>query len=304
MLEGRSYMRKDPMDSRVSVCTILIVTLAGVFLVQYMGGIRMFDFNEYLALSKDGLLHNRFWQFLTFQFLHSGPWPFHLLFNCLALYFFGREVEQALGPRDFLKLYLGSGLVGGLLEAALMFLPGPAASVHVLGASAGVAGVFTAYALLFPHQPMMLLVIPIRFRPVHMLWAFIIFSVVGAVLAHWPSALARGTPPIGNVAHAAHLGGIAAAFAYLRWGIRAESFVAQRRTRRSRFRPRELIKVPLGRNSAWQRSKAEVADLTPDEFISREVDPILDKISAHGMQSLTAREKQILESARSKIEGR
>src|SRR6266478_1118620 len=144
MLEDRSYMRKDPMDSRVSVCTILIVTLAGVFLVQYMGGIRMFDFKEYLALSKAGLLppHYRFWQFFTFQFLHSGPWPFHLLFNCLALYFFGRDVEQALGPRDFLKLYFGSGLVGGFLEAALMFLPGPAANAHVLGASAGIAGVF------------------------------------------------------------------------------------------------------------------------------------------------------------------
>src|SRR5260221_14482498 len=105
MLEDRSYMRKDPMDSRVSVCTVLIVTLAGVFLVQYMGGIRMLDFREYLALSKDGLVHDhRFWQIFTFQFLHSGPWPWHLLFNCLALYFFGRDVEQALGPTDFLKV--------------------------------------------------------------------------------------------------------------------------------------------------------------------------------------------------------
>src|SRR5258706_9028067 len=271
-----------------------------------MGGIRMFDFKEYLALSKAGLLppHYRFWQFFTFQFLHSGPWPWHLLFNCLALYFFGRDVEQALGPTDFLKVYFGSGLAGGLLEAGLMFLPGPATNVHVLGASAGIAGVFTADALLFPHRDGMLLLIPIRFRALHMLWAFVIFSVVGAFLAHWPGVRAGGDSPIGNMAHAAHLGGIAAAYAYLRWGIQAESFVAQRRTRRSRFRPRELIKVPLGRNSAWQRSKAEAADLTPDEFISREVDPILDQISAHGMQSLTPREKQILESARSKMERR
>src|SRR5258705_5384613 len=98
MLEDRSYMRRDPTESRVSVCTVLIVLLVGVFLVQYMGGIRMFDFKEYLALSKDGLLQKRYWQIFTFQFLHSGPWPWHLLFNCLGLYFFGRHVVQARRP--------------------------------------------------------------------------------------------------------------------------------------------------------------------------------------------------------------
>jgi hypothetical protein len=44
-----------------------------------------------------------------------------------------------------------------------------------------------------------------------------------------------------------------------------------------------------------------LADLPPEEFVSREVDPILDKISARGIQSLTARERRILETAREKM---
>jgi hypothetical protein len=55
--------------------------------------------------------------------------------------------------------------------------------------------------------------------------------------------------------------------------------------------------------ASWQRTR-DTEDLPPEEFISREVDPILDKISAHGIQSLTPRERQILERARSKMERR
>jgi membrane associated rhomboid family serine protease len=292
MLEDRSYMRREPRESRTSVCAILIAVLVGVYLVQLMGAGRLFDFNEYLALSKSGLKNGYFWQLLTFQFLHSGPWPWHLLVNCLALYFFGREVEQALGPANFLKLYFGSGLVGGLLQAGVMFLPIPGANVTVMGASAGVAGVFAGFAMLFPHREVMLFLLPIRIKAQHVFWAFLVLSIAGTVF------------PFGQTAHAAHLGGIAAAYAYLRWGTQAEAFFSQRRSTRARVRPRELMKVPLGRNSPWQRSKSEAAELSPDEFISREVDPILDKISAHGIQSLTTRERQILEAARSKMEKR
>jgi membrane associated rhomboid family serine protease len=292
MLEDRSYMRREPRESRISVCAILIVVFVGLFLLQNLGGARFFDFNEYLALSKEGLKNGYFWQLLTFQFLHSGPWPWHLLFNCLALYFFGREVEQALGPANFLKLYFASGLVGGLFEAGMMFLPIPGANVTVLGASASVAGVFAGFALLFPHRELMLFLLPIRIKAQHVLWAFLAFSIAGTIV------------PFGQTAHAAHLGGIAAAYVYLRWGTQAEAFFFHRRSRRARLRPRELMKVPLGRNSPWQRAKSEAAELSPDEFISREVDPILDKISAHGIQSLTTRERQILEAARSKMENR
>jgi len=101
------------------------------------------------------------------------------------------------------------------------------------------------------------------------------------------------------MAHAAHLGGILAGFAYLRWGSLAEKLFVRRRVRP---RPRELMKVHLPKSGGWHKSESE--DVPPGEFISREVDPILDKISAHGIQSLTPRERKILEAARAKMERR
>jgi hypothetical protein len=73
----------------------------------------------------------------------------------------------------------------------------------------------------------------------------------------------------------------------------------------SRGRSRVLVGAASGKRAAWQRADTSKLDaLPPEEFISREVDPILDKISAHGFQSLTERERQILEKARAKISRR
>ena len=64
----------------------------------------------------------------------------------------------------------------------------------------------------------------------------------------------------------------------------------------------ELIKVHFGKTGPWNRPKHPAAeDIPPEEFITREVDPILDKISAHGIQSLTPHERKILEEARAKM---
>jgi len=63
-----------------------------------------------------------------------------------------------------------------------------------------------------------------------------------------------------------------------------------------------LVKVPSQASGRWGQKKSGTAeDLPPEEFLSKEVDPILDKISAHGIQSLTDRERRILQAAREKI---
>jgi membrane associated rhomboid family serine protease len=250
--------------------------------------------HHYLALSADGLSDGYVWQLLTFQFLHSGPWPFlHLLFNCLALYFFGREVENALGRSTFTKLYFLSGFAGGLLHLALAWLM-PSRDLPVVGASAGVSGIVAAFGVLFAESQITMLVffvIPVTLKAKYLLW-------VSALLALWGTV-----KPSGQVAHAAHLGGIIAGYCYVRWGMQLEGFWMARRNARARPRPRELVKIPSGQS--WQRPKrGQTEELPPAEFISREVDPILDKISAHGIQSLTPRERQILEAARARMEKR
>jgi hypothetical protein len=65
-------------------------------------------------------------------------------------------------------------------------------------------------------------------------------------------------------------------------------------------KPREVVATRAGENKFW-RSAPNDEDVSKDEFLQNQVDPILDKISAHGIQSLTAREREILESARKKM---
>ena len=67
-----------------------------------------------------------------------------------------------------------------------------------------------------------------------------------------------------------------------------------------RRRKRQLVQA-AARVTRWRPSQESGTELPPEEFISKEVDPILDKISAHGLHSLTPRERQILEAARAKM---
>jgi hypothetical protein len=105
----------------------------------------------------------------------------------------------------------------------------------------------------------------------------------------------------GNIAHAAHLGGMITGIVFVRYAIHWQwHWPRFQRTRRQPQRP--LVKVPRRTSSLWgQNQGVSDEDLPPDEFLSKAVDPILDKISAHGIQSLTERERKILQTARDKM---
>jgi membrane associated rhomboid family serine protease len=254
--------------------------------------------NAYLPLSFDGLMSGHVWQLFTFQFLHADE--LHLFCNLIAIYFFGRPMEEHLGRSRFLTLYLASGVVGGLLQVAFSpLLPayfGDPAS-GVVGASAGAFGLVAAFATLFPDRSLTLLlffVFPVNMRAKTLIWISVGLALLGLLSPH------------GQMADAAHLGGILTGFLFIRWVVQGRSLRIRWAATPSARRPRILVRTSSGGKSAnWQTQNAGSVDtLPPDEFISREVDPILDKISAHGFQSLTDRERQILEQARSKISRR
>ena len=251
-----------------------------------------------LALSVDGLSHGKVWQLLTFQFMHGG-WG-HLLFNSLTIYMFGREVEASLGRKTFLTLYLASGVFGGLLQVifskvlALLSHEPNYALAYVVGASAGAFGLIAAFATLHPEQPLMLILIPVSIRAKFLLLFEAIVALLGMGFAG--RALQNLAQP--NVAHAAHLGGMITGIVFIRFVVHSNwpNFGSvQRRPLRS------LVKVSSQKPSWGKAGAGSVQDLPPDEFLSREVDPILDKISAQGIQSLTERERRILEAARQKM---
>jgi len=131
--------------------------------------------------------------------------------------------------------------------------------------------------------------IPVSLRARTLLWISLGLAVFGMIR------------PMGNVAEAAHLGGIVTGLAYIHWIVQGTGWPSLSHLKPA-ARPRVLVSAPFPKKSFWQRSKStEVDDLPPAEFISREVDPILDKISAYGIQSLTDRERRILEAARAKM---
>jgi membrane associated rhomboid family serine protease len=277
--------------------TILLLTLVACFLAQSIikavpGGRAWVNG---LALSSDGLRAGKVYELITFQFLHGGFW--HLLGNMIGLYFFGRAVEALLGSRGMLALYLVSGTVGGLLQMALAFIFPSYFDTGVVGASAGVFGLIAAFAVNAPEDPITLLlffILPVTFPAKVLLWAeggIALFGVLGPLIG----ATIFGT----DIAHAAHLGGILTGVAWIRWRHSSPSLAFWRTLVRRRSARRDSASLSPKRPARGGRRKAE--ELPPAEFISREVDPILEKISAHGIHSLTERERQILEAARSKM---
>ena len=289
MLEDRSYMREDPHRSRWSATVILIIAVVVCFALQNIAHVYWQGtgwIHERLVLSVAGLKHLYVWQLLTFQFLHGGF--SHLFWNCVGLLLFGRTVERRLGTQQFLRVYFLSGIAGGLLQVVLQWLlPAYFGGGGVMGASAGVLGIVAAFAIMEPEAPVLFsFILPIKAK--HLLWlelgVALFFTLVPA-----PS----------STANAAHLGGILAAIVYMRWDVPRPSL--NWNPWQGRKRKRQLVQA-AAQISRWRGNRDHAAtELPPEEFISKEVDPILDKISAHGIHSLTPRERQILEAARAKM---
>ena len=278
-----------------SVSVVLMIVLTVAFAIQCINDVYVKSFVEFhLALTGDALKKGFVWQLLTFQFLHFDLW--HLIGNLLGLWFFGRPVESFLGKPRYLLAYFGSGILGGLLQAGLMLLFPTHFGMFVFGASAGVMGVFAIFALLESHAEIRWnFIIPIR--AIVLLW---ITAAISLFFTLVPSH--RG----GYTAHAAHLGGILAGWAFVRfkwhqdfrplpWVEWFERF--KNRPRRSR----PIVKVRFPRGNSWEPDAPVSHPKEDPDFISKEVDPILEKISAHGIHSLTEREREILEKARSRM---
>jgi membrane associated rhomboid family serine protease len=147
------------------------------------------------------------WQVVTYMFLHGGV--FHILFNMLALWMFGTELERTWGTRYFLKFYFVTGIGAGLLTVLFAQLPFDFAQQIqqsiVIGASGAVYGLLLAYALYFPDRPIyMYFVFPIP--------AKIFVAIMGGIAFF--SSLGEG----GGVANATHLGGLLVGYIYLKSG--------------------------------------------------------------------------------------
>ena len=145
------------------------------------------------------------WQIATYMFLHGGI--FHIVFNMLALWMFGAELERMWGTRYFLKFYLATGIGAGVLTVLFSLLPFGFARqlqyANVIGASGAIYGLLLAYALYFPDRPIyMYFVFPIP--------AKIFVAIMGGI------AFLSSLSEAGGVANATHLGGLLVGYIFLK----------------------------------------------------------------------------------------
>jgi membrane associated rhomboid family serine protease len=231
----------------------LIISNVAIFLIQHLvlGNVALSFrngsdlFSLIFGLGPADVVTRLFvWQPITYMFLHVGL--AHLLFNMLALWMFGGELERIWGTRYFLKFYAVSGVGAALLTIVLAYLPFDWARAlrasHIVGASGAIYGLLLAYGLSFPN------------RPIYMYFVFPIpakyFVLIMGALAFYSSVTeARG------VAHVTHLGGLLVGYLYLK-GVRLHPWaeVKYRYVKWKMSRVRKKFDVYQGgRTDDWNR---------------------------------------------------
>ena len=315
MLDDRPYMRpEDPrfrapsMQQPWSGWAILLTINVVVFLLQVivdpnslserMDWFEKSIVGRWFALDSSRISWMLPLQLFTYQFLHGSV--IHLLMNGIGLFFIGRALEPAIGRREIVGLYLVSGVLGALFQLGFAAVFPNQFAGPMVGASAGVFGFMGVLARLFPHREVYLLlffILPIRLKLHWVFWgsfAIAIFSILTAIR----------TEAGDSVAHAAHLGGLLYGAFYVAKLVRNGGLMrflpGMPRIRFVSDDPTEGSGATRRRN--WRKTRVvDAAEVAEGDFISREVDPILDKISKQGIHSLSERERRILDKARSRM---
>lgn len=224
------------------------------------------------------------WTFVTYMFLHGNI--LHLAFNMLSLFVFGPSVEDKMGGRTFFLYYLLCGLGGALLSFLLMQW---APVGTIIGASGAILGVAVAFAWYWPNHPVFVFPLP---EPIPAKWLITFLVALDLTLA-WAGAMTRQGIG-GGVAHLAHLGGVAAGLLYLKgrslWATRGER--RQRRAPESSVLVGQPPRVSRSGGVPPQRRKVRGA---ADARANAEIDRVLDKIIASGVDSLTPAERKFLD---------
>jgi len=202
------------------------------------------------------------WTLLTYMFVHGGLT--HILFNMLALYFFGPRVEERIGSNRFITLYTLSGITGALMS--LIFAP----FSPIVGASGAIFGVMLAFARFWPDAQIYIMgILPLQARAA---------VILMAAISLWSGLQGSRT----GVAYFAHLGGFVGGWLYLVWLERAQGA--------RKFRSKATPTVAKENLIQWRRVDPKAVH----EVNRDEVNRILDKISAKGLNSLTPQERLFL----------
>ncbi len=302
--QDRQYARESVGERRFSfgipgltksVTMTLIIINVAVFAIDMFASQRgqMGPLYQLGAFTRaTALSHFQLWRFVTYQFLHANL--FHLLFNMIALYFFGPIMEQWWGGRRYLAFYLLCGMSGAWLYSVLSYsgvlTDNP--QMPLVGASGSIFGILIGAALVAPDvRVLVLFIIPMSMRV--MAWILLAYATLN-VFTGWHNAGGE----------AAHLGGAVLGFLLVKRAHALDWAAGGGGTSGGGSASGGGGGGTSGggvKKDAWGKKKrAEAAELEAEE---KEVDRILIKVRDKGLTSLTAKEKETLAKATERLGG-
>jgi membrane associated rhomboid family serine protease len=233
---NRSYARSYLYGNRLPIgIKSLLIANTAVFLIQFFAGRLVDPLLAYLALVPVEVVKSLYiWQLFTYMFLHAGIW--HILWNMLALWMFGVELEQTWGTEKFLRFYFICGVGAGLCVVLANYLFGDP-RIATIGASGAIYGVLAASAALWPDR----VILAFFFFPMKMKY---FVMIVGAItfLNTWN--------PSSGVSDIAHLSGLLFGLLYVKSGIA----LAASSRRRISFHPLASLQSSY---RAWRLNRAK-----------------------------------------------
>lgn len=279
-IHDRQYYQDDKRPTGIHISSDWTVVQKLVALNVGLALLTLFisDLVFYLAATPNSVTDIRYcWQLLTYGFAHDVQSPWHLFWNMFGLWMFGSAVEQVYGSKEFLRFYLVTIVLGGLVWAirvASTVDPSMWDYQFVVGASGAVTAVTLLYCIHFPKNTiylMMVLPVPAWF--------------VGAVIIG--SNLMGLADKESTTAFDVHLVGAVFAICYykFKWNL-------------GRLIPSSLSGGLAGLKKSL-KPKPKLRVHSPEEDYSEsdaEGDALLDKVNREGMDSLTSREKKALEA--------
>jgi membrane associated rhomboid family serine protease len=191
---------------------LLIVINVVVFLLTLLMGAAgqkagVLAFNATFALYPVDVIHGHVWQLVTYSFLHANF--FHILFNMLALWMFGANLDNFWGRRQFLEFYffcvIGAAICSIIVAYSLNGMLGLNPFTGTVGASGGIYGLLLAFGYLFGEQEIFMFPLPVAIKAKYFVAILMVIALAGAL------------GDMGGTANVAHLGGALFGYVYLKF---------------------------------------------------------------------------------------
>jgi membrane associated rhomboid family serine protease len=214
---SRSYVNPYIPSNRfpVGLKWLLIVNTA-IFVVSILAEHQIAPLFDNFALVPAQVIRSfAIWQLVTYMFIHVGF--MHILWNMLALWMFGAQLERLWGTPKFLRFYFSCGILAALTVIACAYVFS-GTTVRTVGSSGAIYGILVAYGVIFPDQTILFgFLIPMKSK-------YFVMIIGGIVFLQSYMATVGGKAS--SVAVVAHLGGLVAGYLLLR-GRRLRSQVVQ-----------------------------------------------------------------------------